>query len=1023
VAKEPRGNTPDDDPGPQRARPYIARTEVLPRAGARLPPDRTDHCPECGETFPAAGVPGHLIARHGYVDVFGILLPQPAAVAALWDRVFARGDVHANKRLCQILKPADPRGDPPPYIAGLEAELIRRGEGLANSHHRDLPRLVRCLRHSDAARPYFRHLLQSADARVREVGRELLLAEAGEILAGEHVTAAEVRAWLDRLCPGDDVWDKIRLGRRLTRFGVNPTALKECLRQLREERPVACPECGAAVAQGLLETHLRQAHHIYQVHGVRLSLEEAVAALLAAVCSPSPDASAWETLEVLAHDEYGTRAETFLATELVRRLQDDARRRQELPVAVLAEMLATQACAPALSAALAEVQSSRAHHLALAVATHLPGPLSRDLVLALQPLLGSKRVPEDVRLTAAAALLRTTGPRGANAREVLRALTNRSSKVRAVDRLRRLEGLTGKLRVIDDLCTRLEQKIRLRCPRCDTQARRPEMIRHVWTEHGLLLYGRRVREPWQLVDDLIKDYQAGGGIELLERCRTLGEFLDPVRGRERVYRRLLAHGLHDVEAREALLHQARHGGGSLCPHCYSFVPVPEDVLAQPLSESHGRLWALGHGAGVSEVDCVPCLDVYTPGRVQFHGREPGQWCTRPAALLLLVGPPVLAACVLAWLLPFADARSWVPRLLAVALAAAVGVGFWWRWRPGPIDRAVDHAWRLLPPRLFATGFARQEAEFLAGLALSSHGRGRPEAREPALEPVLIILEKAVAANACPVAFLAAVRRLAIEDAAATGDDPIALVAAEVGRCFEAELPLIFAEHLLAGWKSSWWTPANLARLRVLLCDRAFEAGLEVRDLREASRSAPALGGVLEGTDPNHLARLRLIWSLRPRRPWDRWSDAATVFELATDPDPSRNLLGEYPDLLLADMKMPAVLVCGGDVVFQARRFPAPPRLLEVKARRTFEGMDFELVVGELRLPFVTDPTPLVKRLEYWFRYHFGDFLPQVEAVYDWQAPGQARKMQLREAVRCPECRRPVLARIGAVGRPLDEARK
>jgi hypothetical protein len=388
----------------------------------------------------------------------------------------------------------------------------------------------------------------------------------------------------------------------------------------------------------------------------------------------------------------------------------------------------------------------------------------------------------------------------------------------------------------------------------------------------------------------------------------------------------------------------------------------------------------------------------------------------------LAGPPVFAACLLAWLLPFADARPWVPRLLLAALAAAVGVLAWWRWRPGPLDRAVDHAWRLLPPRLFATGFARHEAEFLAGLALSSVGRGRPEARVAAVEPVLIVLEKAVAANACPVAFLAAVRRLAIEDAAATGEDPIALVAAQVGRCFEAELPLIFAEHLLAGWKSTWWTAANLARLRVLLCDRAFEAGLEVRDLREASRSAPALGSVLEGGGADHLARLRLLWSLRPRRPWGRWSDASTVFELAADPEPSRNLLGDYPDLLLADLKLPAVLVCGGGVVFQAARFTEPPRLLEVKARRTFEGMDFELVVGDLRLQFITDPTPLVKRLEYWFRYQFGEFLPQVDAVYDWQAPGQARKMRLREAVRCPECRRPVLARIGAVGRPLDDAK-
>src|SRR5262249_54798585 len=153
-------------------RPYLARTEVIPRLGVPVLSNRTDRCPECGLTLPAAEVAAHLIARHTYVDVFGILLPLTAAVASLWDRVFARGDVQANKRLCQLLKPAAGHAtDPPPYIAALEAELARRGETLFASRYQELPRLVHCLRQSDAARPYFRHLLQSGNARVREVGR------------------------------------------------------------------------------------------------------------------------------------------------------------------------------------------------------------------------------------------------------------------------------------------------------------------------------------------------------------------------------------------------------------------------------------------------------------------------------------------------------------------------------------------------------------------------------------------------------------------------------------------------------------------------------------------------------------------------------------------------------------------------------------------------------------------------------------------------------------------------------------
>src|SRR5262249_9125732 len=202
----------------------------------------------------------------------------------------------------------------------------------------------------------------------------------------------------------------------------------------------------------------------------------------------------------------------------------------------------------------------------------------------------------------------------------------------------------------------------------------------------------------------------------------------------------------------------------------------------------------------------------------------------------------------------------------------------------------------------------------------------------------------------------------------------------------------------------------------------FEAGMEVRDLLEASRAVPPLGDVLLSHDPDELSRLRLLWSLRPGRPWDRWSDASTVFDLAADVQASRPLLDRHPDVLLADLQDPEVLLGGGGLVFQNGLFAAPPRLIEVRGRRNFEGVEYELVVGELRLRYVTDPSPLVHRLERWFRYHFADFLPQVAAVYNWVAPGQAPQVQLEEAVRCTECRRLVVPRVGALGGKLEDAK-
>src|SRR5207245_8906526 len=101
-----------------------------------------------------------------------------------------------------------------------------------------------------------------------------------------------------------------------------------------------------------------------------------------------------------------------------------------------------------------------------------------------------------------------------------------------------------------------------------------------------------------------------------------------------------------------------------------------------------------------------------------------------------------------------------------------------------------------------------------------------------------------APGAAPVANLAAHWRLVFEDRAPAGDDTVLLVTAQVGVCFEGHLPLSFAENLLFGWESPIWTPERLARLRVLLCERAFEEGFEVRDLLAVGVGALALGEAL-----------------------------------------------------------------------------------------------------------------------------------------------------------------------------------
>ncbi len=82
------------------------------------------------------------------------------------------------------------------------------------------------------------------------------------------------------------------------------------------------------------------------------------------------------------------------------------------------------------------------------------------------------------------------------------------------------------------------------------------MIRHLWDEHRLILDGRRVRDPWAVIDDWIIEYRATGDAELLERCRLRGVQLDPEGGLHRVHRLLLRTGAGDAEARRDLIAEA-----------------------------------------------------------------------------------------------------------------------------------------------------------------------------------------------------------------------------------------------------------------------------------------------------------------------------------------------------------------------------------------------------------------------------------------------------------------------------------
>jgi hypothetical protein len=1003
-------------------KPLGVDEEIIRKTVAQLEGERPANCPECGIELAGRNRPLHLISVHGYVDVFGAVQPRAIALTRLWDRVFSTGDVSAHDRLCEILLDEVPSGQTPsPYAASLEGELEHRAEVFFAARWQEMPRLVRCLHQSAKARPHFLELLRASDRRVREVGRELLLPDLAEKLEGEHTSAAQIRQELDALCADDLIEEKILLGLRLPHFGVDAAAAETCVRQLQEERPVPCPQCQQPVVMAELETHLRRAHRLYQFRGAQRSPQDTIAALLSALCGTSPDYLAWRNLEEIARDEYGARADDTLVSWLGHKLAGLSGEKRAQAVGAIAEAINAAGSGlrlvPLLASSGAQIATA---HLTLALVIRLPAPVDLRLIDAVKPLLSDHHVPRDVRLDAAAALLRTTGKTGKGATDVLTALIAQTGKARGIERLRELEQRVGTAPAIDALCAELEDLVRMQCPHCSIQLRRPEMASHLWEQHRLVLDGRRVRKPWKLIEDWIEDYRLERDPEVLARCRELAQRLDPENGEKKMQRLLLQHGIEDARARDNLTAEARQQHASLCPHCFALVPVRDTTPPAPLSVWRGRLSARGYRVEVTDEGLVPWLEIETPEGMIYRDSEPGRRLTRKGATLFLVGPPVVAALVLAILLTAWNIPALVPvsGVLILAVLLALFVFFGWRNPVPPVDRAVNHAWTMLVPQLHSQGFSLEDSAFVSGLAQASSGHGDTRERAHYLKEIRLYTERAVTAGAVPVSHLACLWRLTAEDLAKEGMDPVLLLVEQVGRCFEGTIPLSFAGQMLQRWDQPWWTEGQLARLRVLLLDRAFEAGLEVRDILDVGRATPTLGTVLNVEDLGGLARLRLLWSLRASRPWDRRGQAFTAFEVAAAGDGAA-LLATFPDLLLAVRSSPPLYLCGRGLWFLDTWFPEMPLKVEVLSQSGEKG-GYQLVVGDDRFWFPEDPDVLAGRLERWFRYYFRDFVPQVAAVHRWLSPVVARTLRAQNAVQCPECQQAVLTREGEVGITMEE---
>ncbi len=563
--------------------------------------------------------------------------------------------------------------------------------------------------------------------------------------------------------------------------------------------------------------------------------------------------------------------------------------------------------------------------------------------------------------------------------------------------------------------------------RCGAQLAPDDMVRHLWEKHRLLMENGRAREPWDVIGQWVSEYLRSGRWDFLDRSCDLAQALDPVGGLARVHRLVLLGGSDDDEARALLRTEAREQHATLCPYCYALVPQPTRALPTPVIVGSGRVDGGGFRVDLSDRYLYTRLVVTTPDATLFAGPDPKCALTRRGAVLLFLLPIVALACIFAVLPPILELAPAIPvvGLLLLAVGAYLAVAFNWENAPDLSDRAMDHAWTLMTPRLIQQEIRRPEAAFLSGLAEASRGRGDAEAREDALEKTIALLKR----DRVGIPYLTPLSVLRITDAAAQDADDLPLIAGEVGDCFDALLPLDHADRLVHDVRGDPKDRTRRARLRVLILARAFAAGLETEDLRIIGQVCPILGTSYASEDRDGVARLKLLWLYRQRRLWQRIGSATTVFDLARYPKLAENYLRQRPDLLLfqatggSDEAAP-ILVCEEGVVYRDVVITHPRIPIRVRARSLVRGGGFELTIGEELFRFREDPTLLARRLKGWAEFLFDEFLPRARLlVHRRSAIGD--HLLTQKATTCIECRRTFAGLVGEIGltaiAPANEA--
>jgi hypothetical protein len=741
-----------------------------------------------------------------------------------------------------------------------------------------------------------------------------------------------------------------------------------------------------------------------------VSALEQVDTLLRESCGPVPSPAAWETLVQFVTDNFPDSPPGVLALRINGLLHGLEVSRRETVIDILAQFMRASPWRTDLFNLFGASRwgISKAMALALAVPEDLDERSRRSL---LRRLLITRHLPSQIQAQMLARLAAATG-RTPQLERLIDAFLGVRSATRRRRRLNRLNLLIQDSATLADRIRQAQASLLIACPRCQVRMGQPAMIRHLLTQHELILEGKRVRNAWRAIDQWLVNYRGTGEKAWLRHCFELVIQLGTPAARRRLQQHMVLQKVAPNAMLRRLLIEARASLTALCPTCLSQVRVQTSRLFQPVSGSHGLISQHRYRVHLRDDTPVPHLTVETPEGQVFSGHEPGRWLTRQGVVLIAALPLAIGAVGLALL-------GANPALVVTCLVLA-STAYGWSWlrehlEPDCASRVIDIAWNMLCPRLLARGPTVLDAEFLVSLALGSVGVGSPAGRAYWLTQLRAERDQAFAEGRASSTQLACLARLTIQDAAVQQVDLAALTASALGRCWKARMPMAFAQQLLDDWRSVLWTRGCMARLRFLLLDQAFGEGWEIGNLRGLRDQAPALASVLELGRVNELMELRWLWSSRATAPWLNIAPSRTCFELALDEVNERSVFDRHPDVLFLETQPDGLAICSSGVYWRHLHFVSVPRQFRITERVADRRRSYTLHVGGETVPVHYDPADLVERLDRWLGFLQEDFKKQARKTRGWMSPESVQFLPPGEFAACPVCQERFVGTPGQIG--------